>query len=213
MNEPNQNPNQDNLQSLEQQAIRYVAQDGITEFLAGILFFFIAMAVVHPHLAWVPALLLFPMRFAHNFFKNRFTYPRVGYVKLKSEDSRGFGRGVLTFLAAVLFIIAVALWIFGDITSWDQWMKWLPALMGGFCSGGFIYMAGKTGFLRHYFLVAWCIGWGIACSVMEIPDPYQAIQRWTLGLGLMCLLMGASIFINFLRTHPVRPVEVADEQV
>ena len=54
-------------------AARYDAQDGILEFLAGCLFFFIARAIVDPHLAWVPALLVFPMRWALRFFKERFT--------------------------------------------------------------------------------------------------------------------------------------------
>lgn len=106
------------FQDLERQAHRYDAQDGLTEFLAGIMFFFIARVVAEPHLAWVPALLIFPMRWVARFFKTRFTYPRVGFVKLKSEDSRTFGTGVLTFLGAVLCIMAAGLWVFGDITSW-----------------------------------------------------------------------------------------------
>ena len=77
-----------NLDHLERQAWRRDASDGLMEFLAGILFFFVARAMVDPHLAWVPALLLFPMRWANRFFKERFTWPRIGYVKLKSEDSK-----------------------------------------------------------------------------------------------------------------------------
>src|SRR5210317_1315990 len=131
----NLDPTPADLDRLEKSANRYDAQDGLTEFLAGIMFFFIARVVAEPHLAWVPALLLFPMRFAYKFFKTRFTYPRVGSVKLKSETSKDFGSGVLTFLAGVLAVMAVGLWIFGDITSWDLWAKWMPTLVGGFCSG------------------------------------------------------------------------------
>ena len=202
-----------NLQEVERRAHRYDAQDGLTEFLAGIMFFFVARVVAEPQLAWVPALLLFPMRFAYRFFKTRFTYPRVGYVKLKSESSGDFGRGVLTYLLVILFLMAAALWVFVDITSWNQWMKWMPALLGGFTSGGFIYLAGKTGLMRHYFLVLVCIAWGIACSLMTVPRSVLGIQRWALGLGLVCLVMGIAVFLNFLRTRPVRQQEVADEQV
>jgi hypothetical protein len=192
------------LQDLEQKAHRYDAQDGLTEFLAGIMFFFIARVVAEPHLAWVPALLLFPMRFAYRFFKTRFTYPRVGYVKLKSEAPAEFGRGVLTYLLVVLFLMASALWVFGDITSWKMWMKWMQALLGAFTAGAFISLAGKTRLMRHYVLVAVCLGWSIACSIMEFPTVYLALRRWALGLGLVCLVMGVVVFLIFLRTHPVR---------
>jgi hypothetical protein len=200
------------LKDLENQAFRYDAQDGITEFLAGILFFFVARSVVDPHLAWVPALLVFPLRFALRFFKRRFIYPRAGLVQLKGETGREFGQGVLLYLLGVLAAAAGALWIFGDITSWDMWMKWMPAIMAGFTAGGFIYLAGKTGFLRHRFLVVFCLGWGVACSLLSVDSPRLGMQRWALGLGLVCLLMGVAVFLNFLRTHPARPAEVADGQ-
>jgi hypothetical protein len=200
------------LQAAERRAYRYDAQDGLTELMAGIMFFFITRAMIDPHLAWLPALLIFPMRFALKFFKERFTYPRVGYVKLRSEDGKELGRGMLTYLLIILFLAAAALWVFGDITSFTLWKKWMPAIMAGFCSGGFFYMAGKSGFWRHYLLVALCLGWGVACSLQDFPTVYQAIGRWTLGMGLVSLLMGVVVFARFLMTHPVRSREVADEQ-
>ena len=39
---------------LQNAAFLYDAQDGLTEFLAGIMFFFVARAVESPRLAWVP---------------------------------------------------------------------------------------------------------------------------------------------------------------
>jgi len=198
--------------ALERQAVRYDAQDGVLEFLVGCLFFFIARAVVDPHLAWVPALLVFPMRWALKFFKERFTYPRVGYVKLRpTETGAEMGRGMLLYLGVVLFIAAAVLLVWGDVTSWDQWMKWLPAVMGGFCSGAFLYLAQRGGLWRHYALFIVSISWGIACSLLPARTPYEGIQHWALGLGLVCLLMGIVVFAVFVRTHPVRDGEGADE--
>lgn len=200
------------MKDLQNQAFRYDAQDGITEFLAGALFFFVARAVVDPHLAWLPALLIFPARFALRFFKRRFIYPRAGLVTLKSEKGRDLGQGMLVYLVAVLVVAAAALYSFGDVTSWDTWLKWMPAIMAAFTAGGFIYLAGRTGFWRHRLLVVFCLGWGLACSLMPVDSPRLGMQRWALGLGLVCLLMGLAVFLNFLRTHPVRPVEVSDDQ-
>ena len=201
------------LQSAERRAFRYDAQDGLTEFLAGVMFFFIARAAGDPRLAWVPALLIFPMRFAVRFFKERFTYPRVGYVKLKSESGPELGRGMLTYLLVILFLAATALWVFGDITSFSLWLKWMPAIMAGFCSGGFLYLAGKSGLWRHRLLVVFCLAWGMACSVQDFPSVYAAISRWALGMGLVNLVLGVVVFVVFLARNPVRPPEVDDEQV
>ena len=182
------------LQDAQRRAFRYDAQDGLTEFMAGVMFFFITRAILESHLAWVPALLIFPMRFAIRFFKERFTYPRVGYVKLKSEKGKDLGRGMLTYLLVVVFLAAAALWVFGDIGSFTQWKRWLPAIMAGFCSGGFVYLAGRTGLWRHHFLVVFCLGWGVACSLQEFPTVYAAISRWALGMGLVNLVLGGGGF-------------------
>ncbi len=193
------------LDHLERQSWRYDTQDGLAEFLAGIMFFLVSRAVIDPHLAWVPAVLIFPMRRAMRLFKERFSYPRVGYVKLKGEEGPEVGRGILLHLGVVILIVAAGLALFGDITSWSHWMQWLPALVGGFCSGGFLYLAQKSRRLRHYLLFIFCIGWGIACSLMVAPSPRAGLQRWTLGLGLVCLVVGVATFLNFLRKHPRRP--------
>lgn len=206
MNHPN------SLNQLEKQAFRYDAQDGFTEFLGGILFFFVARAAMDPHLAWVPALLIFPMRWASRFFKEKFTYPRIGYVKLKSEEGKALGRGMLGHLGIVLGVMAVALLVLGDVASWDMWRKWLPALAGGLTSGGFFYLAGRSGMWRHRLLAVFCIAWGIACSVMWTGGFREAFSRWALGVGLVTLVMGVVVFLIFVKTHPVRDREVADEQ-
>lgn len=200
------------LDNLEKEAFRYDAQDGLTEFLAGILFFFIARSVVDPHLAWVPALLIFPMRWANRFFKEKFTYPRIGYVKLRSEDGGTLGRGMLGYLGIVLAVMAIALLLVGDITSWGMWRRWIPALAGGFSSGGFFYLAGRSGMWRHRLLGVFAIGWGIACSLMWTATFREALSRWALGVGLVCLVMGVVVFLVFVKAHPVRDGEVADER-
>jgi len=183
------------------------------DFVMGIMLFFIARAIVTPHLAWAPALLIFPARFAIKFFKERFTYPRIGYVKLKTDEEtpREFGLGVLRYLAIIIFVVGAGLFAFGEIGSMSYWMKWLPAIMGGFCSGGFLYAAQKSGFLRHYFLFLASIGWGVACSFMDSPTAYAGTSRWALGMGLICLVMGLVVFLNFIRVHPLRKTEAGDE--
>ncbi len=201
------------LEALRRQAYRADAQDGLLEFLMGIMLFFAAHAMVNPHLAWLPALFIFPARIALRFFKERFTYPRIGYVKLEGDPAtpRQFGVGMLRYLAVILLIVACGLFAFGRLGSWGTWIKWMPAIMGGFCSGGFLYAAQRSGFPRHYFLFVACLGWGVACSFLNVDAPYHGMRAWALGLGMLCLLMGISVFLNFLRTHPM-PAEEGDNE-
>jgi hypothetical protein len=198
----------------ERRAWRYDLQDGLLEFVAGFLFLIVARAVVDPHLAWLPALLIFPLRFVMRIMKQRFTYPRIGYVKLRSEDGGKLGRGMLTYVAVMIAILAAGLWVFGDVSSFAQWKRWLPALAGVFTAGGFTYLAGKSGLARHWALVAVSAGWGLACVVWLRAPGYLGIQRWAVGLAMVCLIMGAVTFAGFVRRHPVRQegddAEVAD---
>jgi len=195
------------LDDLERRAWRYDAQDGFVEVLAGVLFFLVARAAVDPHLTWILALAIFPLRFAHKILKERFTYPRVGYVRLRSEESARLGRGILTFLVAVVTLVALGLWLFGDVTSFEQWRRWMPALAGGFTAGGFLYLAGKSGLVRHWALAGVSAGWGVASAAwFPAPGGYP-IQRWAVGLGAVCLLVGAVTFARFVRAHPLREAE------
>lgn len=192
------------LTDLERRAWRYDAQDGIAEVLAGFLFLIVARSVVDPRLAWMLALSVFPLHFARKILKERYSYPRVGYVKLRSEEGAELGRGMLTYVLGLLAIFIVGIWLLGDITNPAQWKRWLPALAGGYSAGGFIYLAQKAGFVRHWVLAAVSVGWGVACAAWLNPPGILGMQRWAVGFGMVCLVVGTVTFFNFLRTHPVR---------
>jgi len=201
------------VQEFEKRAFRYTAQDGIMEMLFGVLFFVIAGVMqAKPHLTWLAALSVFPMQFLLKQMKSKFTYPRIGYVKTQDEDSKEFSRGFLSFLVMVFAIYVAAMLFWGDYHKWDAWMKWMPALVGGFCSGGMIYISGKTGLWRHRFLVVFCVGWGFACSIIPAVNVYHAISHWCFGLSFVGLCIGIPVFFYFLKTNPVRNNEVIDEK-
>jgi len=200
------------LDSLERRAWRYDAQDGILEILAGFLFFLVARTVVDPHLAWMLALAVFPMRFAHRILKERFTYPRVGYVRLRSEESGDLGRGMLTFLVGVVALVAVGLFLFGDVTSFAEWLRWMPALAGGFTAGAFLYLARKSSLVRYWALAALSAAWGVAVAAWLPAEEGYGVQRWAVGLGAACLVAGAVTFTRFVRSHPRRETEAGDER-
>ena len=195
------------LSDLERRAWRYDSQDGILELLAGFLFLLVARTVVDPHLTWMLALVIFPMRFAARIMKERFAYPRVGYVKLRGEEGSEVGRGMLTYLAGVVLSVALVLLLLGDLTSGAAWMQWMPAIAAGFTSGGFIYLAQRSGLWRFRILAAVCVGWGVLCASWLQAPGMLGVRRWALGFGTLLLLVGGATFANFLRTHPIRDAE------
>ena len=107
------------------------------------------------------ALVVFPMRFVHRILKERYSYPRIGYVKLRSDEGAELGRGMFTYVFALLAIFVVWMWLLGDISSVAQWKRWIPALAGSFTAGGFIYMAQKAGLVRHWILARGLCGLGV----------------------------------------------------
>jgi len=199
------------LADFERRAWRYDAQDGILEILSGFLYLIIAGVAVEPRLAWMLALILFPLLFAHRVLKRRYTYPRLGYVKLRSEDGSRLGRGMLLYTAVIIAALALGLAVFGDITDLRQWKRWLPALAGAYSAGGFIYLAQRSGLLRHWILAATTAGWGVVCAAWLAAPGLLGIRRWAVGFGVVCLLMGGATFVRFVRTHPVRTAEVSRE--
>ena len=60
-------------------------------------------------------------------------------------------------------------------------------------------------------LVVVSVGWGLACTVWLRAPGYLGIQRWALGVGLVCLLMGAWTFAMFVRRNPVLSEEEAGD--
>ena len=202
---------QSDLSDLERRAWRYDSQDGIVELLAGFLFLIVARAVVEPQLTWMLALAIFPLRFAAKIMKERFSYPRIGYVKLRNEEGANLGRGMLTYLVGVVLAVAVVLLLLGDLTSWAAWLRWMPAIAGGFTSGGFLYVAQRSGLWRFRVLAAISVGWGVFCAAWLQAPRMLGVQRWAVGFGTLLLIVGAVTFVNFLRTHPVRDAEAPDE--
>lgn len=199
------------LQDLERNAWRYDVQDGLLEVVAGFMFLVIARVVADPHLAWMVVVLVFALRFALKVMKERFTYPRIGYVKLRSEDGRKLGLGMLRHVVIVVVTLAVGLWLFSDITSLAAWRRWSPALAGAFSAGGLWYLADKSGLVRHRMLAVICVGWGIVCAAWLDAPGYLGVQRWAVGLGMVCLITGGITFFQFVREHPLRAVEEADD--
>lgn len=87
------------LKKMEQRANRLLSQDGLTEMLLGAIFF-VSSASISGRGSFVPFLPIYII-FMKNIvegFRNRYTYPRIGYVKIPDEESKDVSKGILTFV-------------------------------------------------------------------------------------------------------------------
>ena len=77
------------LKVMQQQANKLLTQDGLIEFLMGAILF-VGSVSFSGTVAFTPFLSLYViyMNRILEGFRKRFTYPRIGYVKLPDDDSK-----------------------------------------------------------------------------------------------------------------------------
>lgn len=196
----------------EKQTFRALTQDGLLEILAGIMFLVCSAFVTNPSLfvlIVVPVVLLGP---GLNWLHQRLTYPRIGYAKLAEPLGTKEGPTVLVFALIVLALYTLALIGFGVAGDVTYWRRWAPALAGALCCGGFLILASRSGFARHYIYIGASLIGGVLFSLIPFERPYENVQMFLLALAGLMLVSGVLILARFLRTHPLPEAEQSDGQ-
>ena len=177
--------------------------DGILEIVLSALFLIVALVSGRPALAWMyllPILLLGP---GLERLKARFTYPRIGYVRLPAEPPRRLRRGLVTWIFGVFLLVAVALFIAGHLTNNLAWRRASPVLAGTLFAGGFLYLAQRSRFWRHYVLAVASIGTGALMAWPIELEPYGNLRLWALLMAFLSMAMGVWVLRRFLRENPL----------
>jgi len=168
--------------------------------------------------------------FAVWWLRDRFTYPRTGYVRgtFPAAQALGFVRNV--FLIAVLPLLALAavfLLVPAARGALASLPAWLPAAMGIFL-GGCCYALGEWAGLRRFRLDGMAILLaGIAVAAAELLAGLPAagsgaalpleeiLDRALIGMGLFTLASGAALFlsglITFLRYRRENPAPFRED--
>jgi len=205
------------LKRLEQRAFRDANQDGLMEILMGAVFSVASLAWLSPAPAWMPGLFVIFGPLALEALRKRFTYPRIGYVRLRQEPPKrpllgvrsvplGMAVYVLIVLGAWVLLLAAA----GDVRDASLWRKWCPTLLALMLTGGFIYLADKSGRIWVYGWIVFSIALGVACSLLNFQRSYAAVSAYCLVMAVVFLPCGLVKFVRFLRNHPIRVEEGSD---
>lgn len=110
------------------------------------------------------------------YLRQRYTYPRVGYVQLLPEEPRRTLVGFLLYTAAVMVGWVVVLALVGAMREPARWYGWTPLLVGGLIVGGFAHMASRSGMPRYAVYAAVSVASGVAFSLVGSP---AASRGWS----------------------------------
>ena len=180
-------------------------RDGLMEMLLG-AYFLLTGIVIYADLS---ALFIIFMAFFPALakkMKERFTYPRIGYVKFPDQDNNPGKRILAALLAAVIAGgMVVILAQEGEKTqTLYKWISLLPALI---IVAAFSFTGQKTGFVHHYAMAAFALLAGVIVPFVDLPRKMDTIALYLFVAGSVFFVWGAAIFLHFLRTYPIRSEE------
>jgi hypothetical protein len=200
----------DDLVQVRQRVYRYWYEDGLAEIAGGSvlalvgLYFWVQSRLPADSLfvplfgVGFPILVLVSGWLARHWVrvaKERWTYPRTGYVQYHRPGNRrrwltvgiGVGTGILITLLIARGPIAEA---------------WLPALAGTIVGAGILYLAHTVGLIRFYVLASLSVLLGIALSLSDLEDPLRSAAYFG-PLGMAWIVAGSLTLSRYLRlTQP-----------
>jgi len=198
-----------NLKELERKAFRDSQQDGLMEIMMGIILLTFGGFFYSTIFVFYILLILFSGKIVE-FFRNRYTYPRIGFVKLHQEKPKDALKGVFLFEFAVITIIFVLISFFGDVTNSSQWVKWSPLFFGMILVGPFAHAASKSGSVRYSGYAILSVTLGVFFSLIEFGSGCTGLILYLVFIGGFLFFCGLVILIRFLREYPLPAIEVSD---
>ena len=198
------------MKQIEQKTFRESQQDGLMELVMGVCMVAISTRLFSRVLVFMlvlPVLLFGPVLLA---MRRRFTYPRIGYVKLIPDRPKTVITGILIVTLIVIVVMAAAFLLFGDVGDFSLWMKWVPFWGGVVIAGMFSSLASKSGCWRYYVFAVWSVISGLVLSLVDFAAMETGTLLYFLVMGSLLIPWGLVTFIFFLHRYRLSTNEVAD---
>ncbi|MBU7013515.1 MAG: hypothetical protein HXS52_12815 [Theionarchaea archaeon] len=201
---------EDNLREMEQKAYRESMQDGLTEIFLGILLIGMGtLFAVKISAAFAVLFMLFAPRILEKL-KRKYTYPRMGYMKLHSDPPGKTARGIFSYMLLVVIVMATVVFIvFGDFSA-DMLYRLTPTFMGAMLAGALTYLVGKSGDHRYYGIAVFGLVAGIVLSIYRFESMWTGLVVYFFLMGSCFTGLGVVRFSYFLQKYPIQE-EVTDE--
>ncbi|MDF1538249.1 MAG: hypothetical protein P1Q69_05055 [Candidatus Thorarchaeota archaeon] len=208
--------NDDDLKRLEQNAFRDSMKDGSTELLGGVLLLFAPIMFYQPaFVAFFALFFIFLLPHGIERFRQKYTYPRIGYVKLRTSESDTDPKPFLLLLVICFLVTGIATFLFtGDIFNIYNWIPMFPLFFGVLMFGPSAYLVEKARSKAYWLfgLITSIAGFIIFYLTTIFPptDVYAGIIVFSMFLGIALVIGGAVKFLHFTRTYPILESEEDD---
>ncbi|MHA2156248.1 MAG: hypothetical protein ACXABU_12960 [Candidatus Hodarchaeales archaeon] len=142
--------------------------------------------------------------------RKRFTYPRIGHFKVRTENPRKDLPRIFLFMIA---IVVVSLTIFltlegGNLDElYRNIWKYLLITFGLIMFGPSIDLVQKTGQGQFYGIGILSTLLGIFIFFLDLPRQREGFILYLIILGIIFIGIGFFIFIRFIQTYPLIPDE------
>ncbi len=197
-----------NLKEIEKKTFRDSQQDGLLELVMGICMMAISTRLFSRVLVVMLALPVILFGPALVALRKRFTYPRIGYVKLIPDKPKEVLGAIFLITLIVVVVLAVVFFLFGDVRDFNLWMRWVPVWGGVVLAGMFSSFGSKSGCARYYVFALWSLISGFVLSILNFEAVETGTLLYFLVMGCLLIPWGLVTFIRFLRKYsqPVKEV-------
>jgi hypothetical protein len=202
------------LVKLEQATFRTANQDGLTEFWMGLMIAAIGMILVESSFTVYIALIIVFQVAVTERIKEKYTYPRIGRVKLKGESEIPSTPGWIVF--AIIAIIAISAAVFSTIADYEVVhiiATWAPLILGIVFLQPSAYLVERSGLKRYYGFGISILVLGVLFFLLPFPHPADRMALFMLLSGGVLVLAGVTSMYRFTRKYPIlEPEDVGIEQ-
>lgn len=197
-----------NVDEIERRVLQSVYEDGLVEVFGG--FFLITIGIffqVDPKLSTFAVLSIFIYFAAIERIKQRWIYPRSGYVKSRQDPKEIRGIPITAGLSVLVLmtILVISIKIRGPEAGTVLFMDYiLPPIVSLLLAIGPWWMATERYIRRGYLWAALFIGIGFTITILQIRGGYDAIGLNCTLVGAAMMVTGLMVFIKFIRNNPVQ---------
>ena len=198
------------LKRLEQATFRVANQDGLTEIMMGLMIMVIAIILVNSTFTYLVALIIIFHAAFMERVKEKYTYPRIGRVKLREEQDNIYGPYWVVF-AIVMLIALISVVASARIENelLDLMAQWSTLIMGIGLLQPFTFLVQRSGLKGYYGVGAVIAVIGAVFVLLEFDSSLVRMSFYLLVVGGFLFLAGLSSLVRFVRKYPVLDLEDA----